>query len=61
MISNELAPPNRSNRAAQLVAWAAYTGFAEAARELIEGESHDYYARALGNSELFRKAWAPGG
>ncbi len=43
------------------LAWAAYAGLAEAARELIEGESHDYYARALGNAELFRKAWAPGG
>ncbi len=41
------------------LAWAAYAGLADAARELIGGESHEYYARALGNSELFQKAWGP--
>lgn len=41
------------------LAWAAYAGLAEAAKELQAGESHDYYARALGHSELFEKAWGP--
>jgi 2-methylisocitrate lyase-like PEP mutase family enzyme len=41
------------------LAWAAYAGLADAARELLAGESHDYYARALGNSELFQQAWGP--
>jgi len=39
------------------LAWAAYAGLADAAAELIAGDSHDYYARALGHSELFQKAW----
>ena len=43
------------------LAWAAYAGLAEAAQELIEGQSHDYYARALGNSELFEKAFGARG
>lgn len=41
------------------LAWAAYAGLADAAQELITGESHDYYARALGHSKLFQKAWGP--
>jgi 2-methylisocitrate lyase-like PEP mutase family enzyme len=40
------------------LAWAAYAGFAEAATELLGGASHDYYARALANSELFQRAWS---
>lgn len=43
------------------LAWAAYAGFAEAATELRSRESHGYYARARGNSELFQRAWAPRG
>ncbi len=41
------------------LAWAAYAGLAEAAGELLGGQSHDYYARALAHSELFAKAWGP--
>jgi hypothetical protein len=39
------------------LAWAAYTGLADAAAELLDGESHDYCAKALGHSELLGKAW----
>ena len=41
------------------LAWAAYAGLAEAAQELLAGDSHDYYARALGSARLFKKAWGP--
>jgi 2-methylisocitrate lyase-like PEP mutase family enzyme len=40
------------------LAWAAYAGLADAARELLAGDSHDYYARALANNELFHQAWS---
>ncbi len=40
------------------LAWAAYAALVEASNELLAGESHDYYARALAHSEVLKKAWS---
>lgn len=39
------------------LAWAAYAGLASAAQELLEGDSHEYFARSLVHGELFGRAW----